>query len=562
MKLNILKYILILSTIFTFTSCEDFFSVDTDNVLDNKDYIASDYEMYVGYLGIMTKVQKIGDKIIYITDTRGELLEPTTNTPSELTSLYHYNEDLTGNSYADPAPYYDVIIACNDYIHKMHEYKKDNSLAINTDRFNALISSTLRVKAWVYLTLVKIYGEAVWFDDPMIEKKDISQFQTKNLDEIISACKQLLDTGVEGIDGTLTMTWKDWVDPEKTGTDNTYDSWDYMTPEYFALYAELCLWSGDYQRTVDLLLSKINETFEKGKISGGNIAWMRSLRWASGYTLAWNSEKPYREEAVSAIIYDYLNNQTNSLLKHFGTEAPNQYLLAPSEAGRARFSDKEFNNLEGQETDKREGATFGRGTSGQWTVHKFRPNNSRRQYAYQDDVHIYIYRGTDLHFMLAEALNQLGRYTEASAIINQGIAGQFRTGGVTWPGFTDYWTAVTPSGTTSYPNVGVRGAFSLGSREFFRAAKGEDEPTVDGEDKLSVVESAEEAKMKNDLALLDEMLLEFAAEGRTYPAMIRIAKRYNDYNIIADRVCPKYTNPEEIRTKILNGGYFVKWNLK
>jgi hypothetical protein len=62
---------------------------------------------------------------------------------------------------------------------------------------------------------------------------------------------------------------------------------------------------------------------------------------------------------------------------------------------------------------------------------------------------------------------------------------------------------------------------------------------------------------------MDEMLLEFPCEGKIYPALIRVAKRWNDYGIVADRVTPKYEAADSatIRTKILDGGYFVPWNL-
>src|SRR5699024_331101 len=88
---------------FGFASCTDFFQVSTDNILDHTDYINEESEMYSGYIGIITKVQAIGDKIIYLTDTRGELLEPTRNTPNELHSIYNYDQNLDGNPYADPA---------------------------------------------------------------------------------------------------------------------------------------------------------------------------------------------------------------------------------------------------------------------------------------------------------------------------------------------------------------------------------------------------------------------------------------------------------------------------
>ena len=89
MKRNLLKIATLLIGM-TLGSCSDFFEVDTDNVLDHTKYISEESEMYAGYIGIMTKVQAIGDKAIYLTDTRGELLEPTNNASSDLfLSLIH-----------------------------------------------------------------------------------------------------------------------------------------------------------------------------------------------------------------------------------------------------------------------------------------------------------------------------------------------------------------------------------------------------------------------------------------------------------------------------------------
>ena len=107
----------------TMTSCSDFFDPDTDDELNGEDYISSDTEMYTGFLGIMTKLQAIGDKQILLTETRGELVEVSDMSTPDLISIYNYDTDLEGNPYANPAGYYEVIIACNDYLTKMKEYR-------------------------------------------------------------------------------------------------------------------------------------------------------------------------------------------------------------------------------------------------------------------------------------------------------------------------------------------------------------------------------------------------------------------------------------------------------
>ena len=75
-----------------------------------------------------------------------------------------------------------------------------------------------------------------------------------------------------------------------------------------------------------------------------------------------------------------------------------------------------------------------------------------------------------------------------------------------------------------------------------------------------------DAEMQNnDEEILKEMMLEMACEGKVYPAMIRMAKRYNDNSFMAKYISEKYEttgNAEDIRSKIMNGDYFIKWNLK
>ena len=156
-----------------FISCSDFFDTDPKNIINEDDYIAKEDEMYKGMLGIMNRVQEAGDQAIWLTDTRCNYLEVTSNAPNALKDIYNY-EPTQGNEYADPTCYYAIIIACNDYLHKMAEYHHSvggMSEGAETN-FRALLSSALRIKVWAYYTLGRIYGKACWFDDPLTEMKD------------------------------------------------------------------------------------------------------------------------------------------------------------------------------------------------------------------------------------------------------------------------------------------------------------------------------------------------------------------------------------------------------
>lgn len=49
-----------------FASCSDFFEPNNDTTLNGDRYIKEGSELYSGFLGIITKIQAIGDKAIYL----------------------------------------------------------------------------------------------------------------------------------------------------------------------------------------------------------------------------------------------------------------------------------------------------------------------------------------------------------------------------------------------------------------------------------------------------------------------------------------------------------------
>lgn len=565
----------------TFASCADFFDPTTDDEFSGEDGYSSNTEMYTGFLGIMTKLQAVGDKEILLTEPRGELIEPCEESSTELIALYQYDQSLQDNSYANPQGYYEVIIACNDYLQNMTRYRQSPN--VDEEAWKALVSSTLRTKVWIYKTLAEIYGQAVWFDDPITEVanlSDESKFQHLGLSQLIDRCMKALDDGYDGVPSNLEINWYEWLDPTHTVAlaNSQYRKWNYIVPPYAGLRAELCLWKGAvldgastvgsgspaatyYKEAADLLLQALGTQINVTSDPGSNVYWLPSGATPGHYSPIWNNAQPYPYEAVSAIIYDYTHNQTNTLLKHFSNEYPNEYLLRPSQAGIDRFLDKTFNP--GTSTnDTRYKCCFGT-SNGQPYLSKFRPvGSSVRTYAYQDDCHIYIYRATQYHFMLCEALNQLKRFTALNAVLNTGVkAGEtddcFRADSPEWEGFASTitptlcdWTGTANWGTRKYPSMGIRGCFGLTARTL----------------KDNILQLGERGTLRfNDEALLDEAMIEFAGEGKVYPMMNRLAVRYADPAIVADRVCPKYVAEglaATVRSRIMDGAYWVNYNLK
>ena len=527
--------------------------------------------------GIITKIQAIGDKAIYLTDMRGELLEPTENTPADLYSIYNYDDDLSGNTYADPAKYYDVIIACNDYLQKAKEYRDTHVTTVDDDDYRGLISSTVRLKTWTYLMLAKIYGQAIWFDDPMQSMKDIVSRTPKNLSELVDECDKLLNTGFDGINGTYNMSWNEWLDPANgaTSTNDEYKRWNMMVPGYFVLQAEIALWKGDYQKAATTILGEMSRTFALAEYQGNvaNIKYMRSGSYGSNYGQQYDSEMPMLTATESVIMYDYKYNQQNSLLNHF--DRSGSYMMRASVPGSKRFEDTTFNPSADATAIKTSDARFRAiqeiEKDVEYAIRKYRGFRKSGHTVAHDDTYIMIYHTSDLYFMAIEALNNMGRFEPASVLMNTGVDPFYGAGvvlGEQWQGLNcnwGLWTTLYAGFRRTYADNGVRGILGLGKRDMWQTPEDIKEEII-AEQRLEGLSDEDKIKKHNDIELVKEAFLEFPCEGKTYPLMIRVAKRWNDYSFIADFVGQKYESDlakqAEVKAKIMGGAYFVPWDLQ
>lgn len=543
MKPNkILKYTLFcLALSVTATGCSDFFEPENKTILNGDNYIKENSEMYSGFTGIMTKVQAMADKAIYLTDARAEMFVPTDRS-DEMIALSDYQDNLTGNKYADPALFYDVIIACNDYLAKISDYKKK---AVNLDEshYNGLVASAVRIKVYTYFTMAKIYNQVVWFDDPMQSMKDYSQYPKYDLDQTIQACVDLLNKGYDGVPSNAEMKWSEWLESGNSDvTSGTYASWDYMTPPYFVLAGELALWQGRYQDCVDQVLGNLNTAFSTATRTASYIKWMCNAGYGPGnYFRIFNGQAMRSNVVVDGITYNYQKSQTNQLTANFYSGAAT---LRPTDNSAARYSDPDFNPLEDpiKSKDPRFSQILEDQGQGLWRLRRYRDSNGQSA--------IYLHRNVELYLMLIECFNHLDRYVDMYALMNEGVDYYYKNKKdlyeKNFKGFNEWWTQFD-AGRITYPDTGVRGTMGLKNREL---------KTLESEDNIRY----------NDMEILKEYMLEFPGEGKTLPAMIRMARRYNDNTIISNLVCGKYLKEDEakassIKAKIDAGDYFVHWDI-
>lgn len=590
----------------TFTACEDFFETDPKNIINEEDYIAEEDEMYKGFLGIFNRMQEAGDHAIFLTDTRAALLETTDNAPTDLKAICNYDETY-GNPYADPTCYYAIIVACNDYFAKMEEFHQTvgGMTEIAEENFPALISSAMRIKAWAYLMLGKIYGEAYWFDDPLTEKKDLndaSVFTHCNMKELADRAIALLENGmtIDGIHvpGNLEVKWYKWLDPE-VQDETMYRQWQFLTPPAVILNAEFRSWRASYvdedaaqtdwawirENILDFLyyyqqpLAEDVEDPEGYRIAGGtgynrNAIFQLSLLMQSDNFGAYSNiffteETGSQYQLISTIMYDHARFQRNRLVQYFCPEYPDaeSFYLQPSEYGVNLYNE---NDIRGA-TQKWMINTLG----GKRCVSKYYYgyNFTTRSYQYLDEKPIFeiqpaipTFRGHDLHYLLAEAELHLGHYDQAYVLLNAGVSDEFPDKimplgeGSNWD--ERYLPFLANSG--GYGNAGLAGAANATLHDLPRPGDAEwDSYTED------------EIKKMYDWAIADEHMKEYIAEGKSYSYMCKIAERYanNAYrggdpaearDSVAARIAPKYApmgRQSVVENRIKSNGYFIHWEL-
>ncbi len=530
-------------------SCSD----DTVDVLDEGDYVGVNAELYSGLWGIASLVADVADQAPILEGLRGDLLEPTENAPTDLWNIWKYG-DLNGNAVADPAGYYRIIMNVNDYLKHVNDYRKDNPTSLVFEEkygvtFELYMSTAIRYKVWAYMMLAKIYGEAVYFDDPLAEYQDIKNFPVLDFDQTLDKCLELMTVGMYGVDGQQVTRWAKFLFPSMTGENANIQQFDRYQFTPWILLSELYLWKGNYQLAYNNIVQEIANS---GFVSGGEC-YICCLRGA--YSSGWKSalHTYYRWEDIVMASYTPRQGQTNRLEDFASDVHPYSYFIRPTQVAMARFDTTSVactENAVKAERYRGRGATFKESEAGNLVLNKW---ITGIELDAATERIIALYRAGGLHLMLCEALAGLARetsdeamsnaYIEAALVImNQGIGtywnteiGAYRVGSCfdmisNFPVNLYCGTDHTMS-SSQYINKGVRGRVAMGN-------VGTDilSTTMNADSVFVPVYTKEEQIWKLDSLIAEENFFELSGEGHVMFNMYRMMRR----------------NPE-------NRNFFVKW---
>jgi starch-binding outer membrane protein, SusD/RagB family len=475
MKQSIFFSILTFGMLMAFVSCEDFYDKVPGDKVTPEEHYSSMKDLEISGVGILKIFQEVMPNIIMIDGLRSDMMDVTNNYHPDILELYNHDISMD-NEFIDPSGFYRIIINVNEVLKHLDDVAANDKAFNEHERYFATIH-LISFRSWAYFNLVRLYGEAAYIPDNM-ETYDPDYgfvYYTKD---------QMIDTLIKQMD---TLTFPDPILFQ--GTKYIYDR---------ALRGELYMEKGDYEKAIFHFQNAIGFYFNERSFKLNNF---KLKSWENIHINA----KDRSEEVMSAIEFSFSTLQDNPLFDW--TQYSRKYYVKPTEY-LVNLYEKQVavNNIMG-DPYRGKGITYDYvGIDSNLIINKY-SLQPRGEFSGAD---IIMYRATDIHLLLAEALNQTGKYYEAMSIVNKG--------------WREEWTN----------SEGVRGRVYLKNIEI-------DSTIVDS---LTFIEDV----------IMEERAMELAYEGKRWFDLVRVANRRGE-SYLADKVAAKYKDPakrEEVRALLMD----------
>ncbi|EGG56287.1 hypothetical protein HMPREF9442_00630 [Paraprevotella xylaniphila YIT 11841] len=440
-------------------SCEDMLEPTSDYVIyENGSHLKTPADTATSLIGIIYKLQAIGDRTNLLGEVRGDLVTLTTQASADLRALANF-EVTDENKYNSPRDYYAVINNCNYYLAYADTNAYDNR---GNQIFAKEMAQVRSIRAWAYLQLALNYGKVPFYTNPLLTEQDANDvsLDVKDRKDIEAICDYF-------INDLKPYSNTEWPVLHKVGNllmANCYFPVDMVL-------GDLYLWKASCQGT-DAGRAYYREAakcyfrwiMDKRNVGDGfsksvyypnrKLAWWSEFYSSTGtsyglsYSLPGQSPSIYGTETFTFIPMDSAASQgyyseVQTLYNSSTTEdgaliTSTNFCITPSlhmqEISRSQsysFLDKENRPIdvipdEIEESPVLEGDLR---LGAQWRTRTFNittggtANKFTRQNIYKvNQRHIGIYRECDVWLRLAEALNNGGFPRMAYAILATGIS--------------------------------------------------------------------------------------------------------------------------------------------
>lgn len=564
----------------SFTSCSDFFDEDSTYVIDaNSNHLNNATDTLYSVIGILNKLQAIGDRTILLGEVRGDLMSVTQSTASDLRDVAEFNIG-DDNMYNVPRDYYAVINNCNYFIAHADTAMRNNR---NENIFKKEYAAVKAIRAWVYLQLVTTYGQVPFVTEPLLTKEQAEQqFPMKDIQGV---CDYFLDE--DGLTALVDQEYPNYGDVKGINS-----------PLFFfpmrLVLGDLCLWSGRYLEAAQYYygyIDKRNGVNSSYAISTNRSYWMDDEWFTYGFYL-WSMREYYmpQEEIINIIPMDSIPSEGyySQLRELMSTSSDNDYkrALMPSEAMQTLSANQDYtyydssngkyviapkNMAEKSLSGDLRLAAF-------WRTSENAVDDNNNKYTRQSMYKFYtrnvhIYRRGLVYLRLAEALNSAGYPHYAYHLLRTGVNKNIVTDSIA-PHYSEdeaqMLLAQFPFPSARYMVYEAHNAFS-GSNTMGIHSRGSGDYDWNGDTKvermpnnpnLTGEELIKWQQRKVEEMLVDEQALELAFEGFRFYDLMRVAMRRNDNSYLADKIARRDgTLNSVLKSKLEDrNNWFLKWN--
>ena len=613
---KIYKFIFAVLAIGGLASCSDFFDQESEHVIFTEtDHLNSATDSIYSVIGILNKLQAIGDRTVLLGEVRGDLVDLTKEANSDLRdmALFNIGDD---NRYNNPTDYYAIINNCNYFIANADTALKNNR---NDYIFMKEYAAVKAIRAWTYLQLVLNYGSVPFVTEPILSKLEAEQNYPKY--DLQAVCEYFINDLMP-----LTDRWAD----EYPNYGNIRSLRDGASRLLFfpmnVVLGDLNLWLASVTGNKSTYREAAMRYYKYiSQRNGDNSAYptgMNYYMWYWGST-AWNSftsassgdwsdeEYGQNTELITIIAGDSIRAEGNysELRNLFYSREDNDYRVSiiPSQ-GMFELSESQancclasngisFSYAPADLTDHKAG-DLRLYRSYSWGQATNRLTGERFDVSYvekQSFQNIHIYRRTQLYLRLAEALNGAGIPRAAFSILSTGLNNEIYQTSVypycsesdsIWISQLDFpetrygivtaqYITSSSGGTGVYNTMGIhsRGSGWTPYNEFYRLPEAEPIPVVDEEgnpiEGLFIIEKDSPDLVEKQQAFVDSLLLnenglEMAFEGPRFYDIMRFAMRQsNPEKFLAEKVAArrgKNNIDEALKSRLMDKrNWYLSW---
>lgn len=329
-------------------SCTDFLNPDQDLNITQDQMFSDWYEYRAVSMGLYGLQQELAEQLVVLGELRSDLLKVTPNADADLIEIYNFQPSKT-NKYADPTNFFKLISASNSFIRTLkekHPEVLDKKAAVTN--YDKLYGEALCMRAWAYFNAVRIYGKVPVIHESLTSIGEIEEYLNSSstyIDKInvifgkdgfyndttynkpITLEKQYYD-----LDMVIRVFSKQLEEDVKAVgvnhyIDNNDRSWEitvWNTFAWHALLGQMYLTQGDFTQSA----KHLNE-----------IAYTTSdnYRYQLDQSFAYNSWQNIftnidSREHIYTLWFNKANQQQNDFQRLFEPFEPHDFMLKPTKA--------------------------------------------------------------------------------------------------------------------------------------------------------------------------------------------------------------------------------------